>query len=65
MAKGYWIANNLVHDAKVYETYKIANAIPYAKFGAKFVIRGGQQQDRLASRFAGRICPYRQTPLQG
>jgi len=46
MAKGYWIANNLVHDAEVYEAYKTANAIAFAKFGGKFCVRGGQQQDR-------------------
>lgn len=51
MAKGYWIANNLVHDAQAYETYKAANAAPFAKYGAKFIVRGGQQQDCEGSPF--------------
>lgn len=44
MAKGYWIANNVVHDAEKYEEYKAANAIAFAQYGAKFLVRGGQQQ---------------------
>jgi uncharacterized protein (DUF1330 family) len=38
--------NNVVHDAETYEKYKLANAAAFAKFGAKFVVRGGQQQVR-------------------
>lgn len=44
MAKGYWIANNIVHDADAYEDYKKANAVAFAKYGARFVVRGGQQE---------------------
>lgn len=44
MAKGYWVANNVVHDAEKYEDYKAANAVAFAKYGAKFLVRGGQQQ---------------------
>ncbi|MGV6812398.1 MAG: DUF1330 domain-containing protein [Brevirhabdus sp.] len=43
MAKGYWIANNVVHDADAYEDYKKANAAPFARWGAKFLVRGGKQ----------------------
>lgn len=46
MAKGYWIANNIVHDAEKYEDYKASNVAPFARFGARFIVRGGQQQDR-------------------
>jgi uncharacterized protein (DUF1330 family) len=46
MAKGYWIVNNIVHDVEIYEQYKEANAAAFAKFDAKFVVRGGQQQLR-------------------
>jgi uncharacterized protein (DUF1330 family) len=46
MPKGYWIVNNAVHDVETYEKYKLANAEAFAKFDAKFVIRGGQQQLR-------------------
>ncbi|MBT0957319.1 DUF1330 domain-containing protein [Alphaproteobacteria bacterium KMM 3653] len=43
MAKGYWVANNLVHDAVEYESYKAANAEPFARHRARFLVRGGQQ----------------------
>lgn len=46
MAKGYWIANNIVHDVEAYEGYKAANAVAFAKYGARFVVRGGQQEVR-------------------
>jgi len=49
MAKGYWIANNVVHDAEKYEDYKAANAAAFAKYEAKFLVRGGQQQLREGS----------------
>lgn len=41
MAKGYWIARVDVHDLDVYMTYVAANAVPFAKYGAKFLVRGG------------------------
>jgi uncharacterized protein (DUF1330 family) len=46
MAKGYWIARMDVKDAEVYDTYRAANAKPFADFGAKFVVRGGKQSVR-------------------
>lgn len=46
MPKGYWIANNLVHDPETYEEYKKLNAVAFAKYGAKFLIRGGKQEVR-------------------
>lgn len=51
MAKGYWIANNMVHDAETYEKYKAANAAPFARHGAKFLVRGGTQQTREGTTF--------------
>lgn len=42
MAKGYWIARVDVHDGDRYMEYVAANAEPFAKFGARFLIRGGQ-----------------------
>ena len=44
MPKGYWIANNIVHDPEGYEAYKAANAAPFAKYNARFLVRGGQQE---------------------
>lgn len=41
MAKGYWIARVDVHDLDVYKTYIAANAAPFAKYGARFIVRGG------------------------
>ncbi|MGO4916505.1 DUF1330 domain-containing protein [Pseudogemmobacter sp. W21_MBD1_M6] len=44
MPKAYWIAHVDVRDAAVYDTYRAANAAPFAKYGAKFLIRAGAQQ---------------------
>lgn len=44
MPKGYWIANNIVHDAAGYEAYKVANAAVFARWSARFLVRGGQQR---------------------
>jgi uncharacterized protein (DUF1330 family) len=42
MAKGYWIAHVDVNDPESYKAYVAANAEPLRKFGAKFIVRGGQ-----------------------
>jgi len=42
MAKGYWIARVDVADAEVYKAYVAANAAPIAKFGGRFLVRGGR-----------------------
>ena len=44
MPKGYWIANNVVHDAQKYEDYKTLNALAFEKYGAKFLVRGGSPE---------------------
>ena len=41
MAKGYWIAHVDVLDPEAYQLYLKANAAPFAKFGARFLVRGG------------------------
>lgn len=43
MPKAYWVAHVDVSDADAYEKYRTANAEPFAKYGAKFVVRGGVQ----------------------
>ena len=42
MPKGYWIARVDVTDADGYQAYVKANAEAFRKFGARFIIRGGQ-----------------------
>jgi len=46
MPKGYWIAHVDVRDAAAYEAYKAANAAPFARFGARFLVRGGAHEVR-------------------
>ena len=46
MAKGYWVARMDVKDAETYDKYRAANAKPFADYGAKFLVRGGQQTPR-------------------
>jgi len=42
MAKGYWIARVDVADPERYKAYMTANAEPFRKFGARFVVRAGR-----------------------
>ncbi|MFT3988693.1 DUF1330 domain-containing protein [Aestuariivirga sp.] len=41
MAKAYWIARVDVHDPETYKLYLAANQIAFAKYGARYVVRGG------------------------
>jgi uncharacterized protein (DUF1330 family) len=41
MAKGYWVARIDVSDPDQYRHYVAANAVAFAKFGARFLVRGG------------------------
>lgn len=43
MAKAYWVAHVTIDDPEQYEKYKAANAVAFAKYGAKFIVRGGAQ----------------------
>jgi len=40
--KGYWIVRVDVHDDAAYANYIASNGIAFAKFGARFLIRGGE-----------------------
>jgi len=42
MAKGYWIGRVDVTDPESYAGYVAANGAAFAKYGARFVIRGGR-----------------------
>src|SRR5271154_490227 len=40
--KGYWVARLDVNDVDLYKKYVEANAEAFAKYGAKFLTRGGE-----------------------
>ena len=42
MAKGYWIGRVDIDDAERYKDYVAANAEPFAKYGARFLVRAGR-----------------------
>ena len=42
MAKGYWIGRVDVTNPEGYKKYVAANGPVFAKYGARFLIRGGQ-----------------------
>jgi len=44
MPKAYWVAHVDVHDPVAYDRYRQANAEAFAKYGARFVVRGAPQQ---------------------
>ena len=44
MAKGYWIARVDVSDMAEYQKYVAANAEPIARFGGRFLVRGGKHE---------------------
>jgi uncharacterized protein (DUF1330 family) len=55
MAKGYWVAHVDVADAEGYKAYLSANAIPFAEYGARFLVRAGRNEPKegaLRSRHA-------------
>lgn len=42
MAKGYWIARLDIKDPEQYKLYVAANALPFRKYGVRFLVRGAQ-----------------------
>jgi len=42
MPKGYWIVRVDVTDPERYKAYIAANAQPFKKFGARFLVRAGR-----------------------
>ena len=49
MAKGYWVARVDVKNAEAYKDYVAANGAAFAKFGGRFVVRGGQFQNPVGT----------------
>jgi uncharacterized protein (DUF1330 family) len=44
MAKGYWIARVDIKDADAYKKYVEASGEAFAKYGARFLVRGGRAE---------------------
>lgn len=42
MARGYWIVRVDIADPERYQQYIAANAKPLARYGARFLVRGGK-----------------------
>lgn len=42
MPKGYWIVQVDIKDLEKYKDYMAANAEPFKKYGATFLVRGGR-----------------------
>ena len=40
----YWIGHVTITDPAAYEGYRQANAVAFAKYGARFLVRGGSQE---------------------
>lgn len=47
MAKGYWLARLDIRDRETFSEYRKRNAAPIAKFGGRFIVKGGQAETRL------------------
>lgn len=46
MSKAYWVAHVDIDDPEIYAGYRAANAEAFAKYGARFLIRGGAQTQK-------------------
>ena len=54
MAKGYWIAHVDVDDPEAYKAYVAANAVPFAKYGARFLVRAAPNRQLKEGRLRAR-----------
>ena len=46
MPKAYWVAHVDVAEPEIYAKYREANAVAFAKYGARFLVRGAPQIQR-------------------
>jgi uncharacterized protein (DUF1330 family) len=44
MSKGYWIVRVDIVDPERYKAYIAANAKPFARYGARFLVRAGKSE---------------------
>jgi len=49
MAKGYWIARIDVHNPDGYKDYIAQNGVVFAKYGGRFLVRGGRHVSKEGS----------------
>ena len=49
MTKGYWIGRVDVRDAEAYKDYVAANGAAFAKYGGRFLVRGGAHEAPLGT----------------
>jgi uncharacterized protein (DUF1330 family) len=47
MAKGYWLARLDISDRETFADYRKRNAAPIAKFGGRFIVKGGKADTML------------------
>jgi uncharacterized protein (DUF1330 family) len=47
--KGYWLGRVTVNDQANYEEYRKRNAVPFAKFGGRFIVRGGRAENKFGA----------------
>ena len=57
--KGYWMAMVDVTDPENYPKYIAANKAAFDKYGAKFLVRGGQAPESWKDRPATRLVVHR------
>lgn len=44
VSKGYWMVSVTIHDPDTYKRYIEENAVAFAKYGARFLARGGRHE---------------------
>lgn len=55
MPKAYWVARVDVADPEAYKAYVAANAVAFAKYGARFLVRAGRFENPEGSSRARQV----------